>query len=173
MMGRGTAFTRQAAILALALALGACGGGMEDLDAYITEVKSRPGGRIDPLPQIKPYEMYTYSAQTMREPFVQDKPKVTQAQTGPKPVLNRNKEYLEQFPLDSLTMVGTLSQQNRTYALVQTQDGLVHRVVPGNYVGQNDGRIVAISDAEIRVEELVPDGIGGFFKRSAAIGLSD
>ena len=68
-------------------------------------------------------------------------------------------------------MVGTLEREGKTFGLVQTQDGLVHRVLPGNYVGQNDGRVVAVADAEIRVEELVPDGIGGFFKRSAAIGL--
>ena len=56
---------------------------------------------------------------------------------------------------------------------VQTQDGMVHRVIPGNYVGQNDGRILAVNDSGIRLEELVPDGIGGFYKRSAEIGLSD
>jgi type IV pilus assembly protein PilP len=68
-------------------------------------------------------------------------------------------------------MVGTLSSEGEDYGLVQTKDGLVHRVLPGNYIGQNDGRITAITDAEIEVEELVSNGIGNFFKRSAAIGL--
>ena len=93
--------------------------------------------------------------------------------TGPKPIEDRNKEYLEQFPLDTLAMVGTLVNDGEVYGLVQTQDGMVHRVVSGNYVGQNDGQIIAIGSANIRIEELVPDGIGGFFKRSAEIGLSD
>ena len=70
-------------------------------------------------------------------------------------------------------MVGTLQKDSNKYGLLQTQDGLVHRVVPGNYVGQNDGRVVAVTDGEVQVEELVPDGIGGFYKRSAAIGLTD
>ena len=70
-------------------------------------------------------------------------------------------------------MVGTVDRKGTTFGLVQTQDGMVHRVTPGNYLGQNDGRINTVGDAEIRLDELVPDGIGGFYKRSAEIGLSD
>jgi type IV pilus assembly protein PilP len=68
-------------------------------------------------------------------------------------------------------MVGTLEREGRTYGLVQTQDGLVHRVLPGNYIGQNDGRIVTVQDEKIEVKELVANGIGSFFNRSAAISL--
>lgn len=155
------------------LALVACGGDVDDLTSYIDEVKARPGGRIEPLPQIKPYETFQYTANQARSPFVPDTPQVSeQAPTGPAPVKNRNKEYLEQFPLDTLSMVGTLEREGKTFGLLQTQDGLVHRVLPGNYIGQNEGRIVAVGDAEIEVEELVPNGIGSFFKRTAAIGLN-
>jgi type IV pilus assembly protein PilP len=91
--------------------------------------------------------------------------------TRPDP--DRSREFLEQFPLDTLDMVGTLELGERTYGLLQTRDGLIHRVLPGNYVGQNDGRIVAITEAEIRVVEIVSDGIGGYLERDAAIGLSD
>jgi len=155
------------------LALVACGGDVDDLTSYIDEVKARPGGRIEPLPQIKPYETFQYTANQVRSPFVPDTPQVSeQAPTGPTPVKNRNKEYLEQFPLDTLSMVGTLEREGKTFGLLQTKDGLVHRVQPGNYVGQNEGRIVAVGDAEIEVEELVPNGIGSFFKRTAAIGLN-
>jgi len=154
------------------LMLVACGGDVGDLTAYINEVKSRPGGRIEPLPQIKPYETYQYTAAQVRSPFVPDTPQVAdQAPTGPTPVKNRNKEYLEQFPLDTLSMVGTLERQGKTFGLVQTKDGLVHRVLPGNYIGQNEGRIVAVRNAEIEVEELVANGLGSFFKRTAAISL--
>ena len=159
-------------LVLLALGLGACGGNMDDLLGYVDEVKARPGGRIEPLPQIKPYQTFTYSAETMRSPFVPDRQAAAAgAATGPRPDTNRAKEYLEQFPLDTLSMVGILERSGQTYGLVQTGDGLVHRVLPGNFVGQNEGRIVSISEAEIEVEELVPDGIGGFFKRSAAISL--
>ena len=156
----------------VALSAAGCGGSDDDLDEYINEVKARPGGRIEPLPQIKPYETFAYEAQTLRSPFQPDSPK-GRAAAGPRPEANRPKEYLEQFPLDTLRMVGTLRLKGRTYGLLQTQDGLVHRVLPGNYIGQNDGRIMAVNDGEIKVEELVPDGIGGFYKRLAAIGLTD
>jgi len=160
-------------LLLAAIAVSAAGcSGNDDLDEYINEVKARPGGRIDRLPQIKPYETFAYEAQSLRSPFVPDSPK-GRAAAGPRPEANRPKEYLEQFPLDTMKMVGTLQKDNNNYGLLQTQDGLVHRVVPGNYVGQNDGRVVAVTDGEVQVEELVPDGIGGFYKRSAAIGLTD
>jgi type IV pilus assembly protein PilP len=163
---------RLALIAALGIAAGACSGGNDDLLAYIDEVKARPGGRIEPLPQIKPYETFTYEADALRSPFVPDTPK-GRAAAGARPEADRPKEYLEQFPLDTLKMVGTLRYDQRLFGLVQTQDGLIHRVLPGNFVGQNEGRVVAVTEADVQVEELVPDGIGGFFKRSAAIALTD
>jgi type IV pilus assembly protein PilP len=92
---------------------------------------------------------------------------------GLRPDARRAREYLEQFPLDTLEMVGTLTIEGGYYGLVQTMDNLVHRVQVGNYIGQNDGRIVAIDDTEIRVVEIVPDGIGGYMERSATIGLGE
>jgi type IV pilus assembly protein PilP len=172
MSPRGRSFLKGAALVLLATVVAGCGSRNDDLLEYVDEVKARPGGRIEPLPQIKPYETFTYEAQSLRSPFVADSPKGRSA-AGPRPEANRPKEYLEQFPLDTLKMVGTLHRDNNRYALLQTQDGMVHRVIPGNYVGQNDGRVVQVTDGEIQVEELVPDGIGGFYKRSAAIGLSD
>lgn len=171
-MERSALLTKRLLPALAALVLTACGSGMEDLEQYIAEVKERPGGRIEPLPQIKPYETFDYSVATMRSPFVQDGPAADSATpSGPSPVKNRNKEFLEQFPLDTLNMVGTLVRDNKTYGLVQTADGLVHRVLPGNYIGQNDGRVVSVSESRIEVEELVPNGIGSFFKRSAGIGI--
>lgn len=156
----------------LSTGLVACGGDMSDLEGYIAEVKQRKGGPIEPLPQIKPYETFRYRSDTQRSPFVPDVQKAaTERPDGPAPIVNRNKEYLEQFPLDSMSMVGTLERDGRVFGLVQTQDGIVHRVTPGNYIGQNDGRIVDVTDGGIAVEELVADGIGGFFKRSAEIGI--
>lgn len=159
------------AVAALAVVLGGCSGGQDDLLRYIDEVKARPGGRIEPLPQVKPYETFTYAAEAERSPFQPDRADGRAA--GVRPDTARPKEYLEQFPLDTLRLVGTLQQGGGTYALLQSGDGLVHRVSVGNYVGQNDGRVVAITQAEVRIEELVPDGLGGFYKRPAAIGLSN
>jgi type IV pilus assembly protein PilP len=162
-----------AAAVALAVLTAGCSNDMSDLMTYVDQVKTRPGGRIEPLPQIKPYETHAYSAEDLRSPFQPDLPQQRSSGGGPQPDDTRNKEYLEQFPLDSLRMVGTVEQNSQTFGLVRTVDGLVHRVLPGNYLGQNDGRIVSISPSEIAVAELVPDGIGGFFQRQAAIGLTD
>jgi type IV pilus assembly protein PilP len=165
---------RAVAMVVAAMLLSGCAAGVDDeLQKYVADVKLRPGGRITPLPQIKPYETFTYTADNLRSPFQPDRPNSPAAIAGPQPLEDRGKEYLEQFPLDTLAMVGTLEREGLTFGLLQTQDGMVHRVVPGNYIGQNDGRVVGIQPAEISIEELVPDGIGGFYKRSAGIGLSD
>jgi len=163
-------------VLVLAtVGLSACGG-MDDLDQYINEIKARPGGRIDPLPEITLYEVFTYvaDAQGLRSPFVPDMPQATGSGAGgARPDPDRSREYLESFPLDTLGMVGTLYIGETMYGLVQTADGLIHRVVPGNYMGQNDGRITDISESEIALVEIISDGIGGYIERDAAVGLSD
>ena len=164
-------------LVVAALGLAACGGDNDDLDQYINEVKARPGGRIEPLPEITPYEVFTYiaDAEGVRSPFVPDTPQAatTGAGGGIRPDADRSREFLEGFPLDTLRMVGTLNIGGTTYGLVQTSDGLIHRVVPGNYMGQNDGRINQISESEIELIEIISDGIGGYIERDAAISLSD
>ena len=168
--------SKHALVVALvAFGLSACGGGSDDLDRYINEIKSRPGGRIDPLPEITPYETFSYIAdkQGIRSPFRPDTPQAAGGGTGPRPDVERSREYLESFPLDTLGMVGTLHINETMYGLVQTADGLIHRVIPGNYLGQNDGRITEISESEIGLVEIISDGIGGYIERDAAVGLSD
>lgn len=164
-------------LLAGCLALGACTGDMDDLDRYINEIKARPGGRIEPLPEITPYEIFTYvaDAEGFRSPFVPDSPQAAANSNigGARPDPERSREFLEQFPLDTLRMVGTLELDEVQFGLVQTADGLIHRVVPGNYMGQNDGRIVAVNDSEIKLIEIISDGIGGYLERPAAVGLAD
>ena len=157
--------------------LAGCGGDMDDLDRYINEVKARPGGRIEPLPEITPYEVFTYLAdrENYRSPFVPDSPQAAAGIPGSdfRPDPDRSREFLEQFPLDTLRMVGTLALGETNYGLVQTSDGLIHRVVPGNYMGQNDGRIVVVDESEIQLVEIISDGIGGYLERDAAVGLAD
>ena len=165
-------------LLAVAAAgLAACGSDNDDLDEYINSVKARPGGRIEPLPEITPYEIYTYvaDAEGIRSPFVPDTPQVAQGGPGSgiRPDTDRSREFLEGFPLDTLRMVGTLNMGDTMYGLVQTSDGLIHRVVPGNYMGQNDGRIARITESDIELVEIISDGIGGYIERDAAISLSD
>jgi len=143
----------------------------EELEQYIAEVKKRPGGRIEPLPEIKPYESFVYNAIDQRSPFSIAAPSGVGA--GVRPDAKRNREFLEQFSLDTLSMVGTLKLGGRSFGLVQTKDGLIHRVLAGNHVGQNDGRVMSVSDAKITVIEIVPDGLGGYLERPAALALAD
>jgi type IV pilus assembly protein PilP len=159
-----------------AAGLSACANDTDDLRAYIDEVKARPGGRIPPLPDIVPAPSFAYEAGARRSPFVPDTPQTRvgtspDSVTGPDP--NRPREFLEQFPLDTLRMVGTLELDSGAFGLVQTSDGLVHRVRVGNHLGQNYGRITAVSDAEIQLVEIISDGLGGYLERPSAVGLSD
>ena len=170
------AVIRLVLVAILALGLTACGGDMDELDQYINKIKSEPGGRIEPLPEITPYEVFAYVAdeQGIRSPFVPDTPQASgSAAGGTRPDPDRIREFLEDFPLDTLRMVGTLNIDDTLYGLLQTSDGLIHRVVPGNYLGQNDGRITEISESEITLVEIISDGIGGYIERDAAIGLAD
>jgi type IV pilus assembly protein PilP len=167
---------RNAAIVALALlGLTACGSDMDGLDSYINTVKARPGGRIEPLPEITPYEVYTYiaDAEGIRSPFAPDVPQSKGNTGGVEINEDRIREHLETFPLDTMRMVGTLDFGENKYGLVQTSNGLIHRVLPGNYMGQNDGRIVEVSESEIQLVEIISDGIGGYVERDAAIGIAD
>ena len=163
-------------LIMMSLGLTACGSDTDDLDTYIDEVKRRKGGRIDPLPEITPYEVFSYvaDAQSMRSPFIPDTPQATGSTVGgTRPDPTRSREFLEGFPLDTLRMVGTLDISETAYALLQSSDGLIHRVIAGNYVGQNDGRITGISESEVELVEIISDGIGGYIERDAAISLSD
>ncbi len=176
MTSRSAFSTRWLAAAVAATALSACGGANDDLREYIDEVKARPGGRIEPLPQIQPAPTYVYEPGTRRSPFVPDAPQ-RRVSNDPNaidgPDQNRPREFLEQFPLDTLTMVGTLADRRASFGLVQTTDGLVHRVSVGNHLGQNYGRIIAISDSEIQLVEIISDGLGGYLERPAAIALAD
>jgi len=154
-----------------ALSLAGCDGGLDELRGQIEQAKLRPGGRIAPLPEVVPYESYAYSMAGERSPFTQSA--AGESVGGPRPDSKRPREYLEQFPLDTLKMVGTLRLGGSNYGLVQTKDGLIHRVLPGNHLGQNDGRITSVNDAQVAVVEIVPDGMGGYIERQAALALSD
>jgi type IV pilus assembly protein PilP len=151
--------------------LTACTSKDDELDQFISDTKKEPGGRVEPLPELKPYESYAYESAAMRSPFMPGGGAGSAA--GPRPDSRRNREFLEQFSLDTLRMVGTLRLQDRTYGLVKTKDGLVHRVSVGAYIGQYEGKITEISPSKISVVELVPDGVGGYMERPAALALNN
>ena len=159
--------------LSSALLLAGCSSEMDELQQKVAEIKSRPGERIEPLPEIKPYESFTYAASSMRSPFIPSAPARSDVANAVRPDQKRPREFLEQFPIDTMTMVGTLQLQGRTYGLVQGKDGLVHRVLPGSYMGQNDGRVISIAPTKISLIEIIPDGVGGYIERPAALALNE
>jgi type IV pilus assembly protein PilP len=159
-------------VIALCGTLAACSSDLEELQKKVAEVRSRPGDRIEPLPELRPYESFVYNATTLRSPFVPSPP-ASATLSSLRPDSKRTREFLEQFPLDTLHMVGTLEMSGHKYGLVKDASGLVHRVLPGQYLGQNDGKIVGVTPAKISVIQIVPDGVGGYIERPAAIALSE
>jgi type IV pilus assembly protein PilP len=165
------------AVATLFLMAGCAQRGMNDLQEYVSEVKARPPTPIDPIPQIAQAETFLYKADGRRNPFVPTEMVedvfADDADDGPRPDPNRRKEELESFPLDALKMVGTLNRQGEIWALVQTPDGTIHRVKTGNYLGQNDGRIISIEEERVRLVELIPNGRGGYLERQASLALGE
>jgi type IV pilus assembly protein PilP len=143
----------------------ACSSADDDLTRFISETKKQAGGHVESLPEVKPYQSFAYSAATLRSPFLPASPGGA-AGAGVRPDSKRNREFLEQFPLDTLKMVGTLKLSGQNY-------GLVHRVVPGNYLGTSDGKVIDIAPSKIQVIEIVPDGLGGYMERAAALALNE
>lgn len=135
-------------------------GGYQDIDFFMAEMKTRPTGNIEPLPQFRPYEAFTYQASAMRSPFKQPvriELTTEQINNNIKPDPSRVKQYLEQFELDSFRLVGSISNDEGFWGLVQRADG-VHRVQVGDYLGRNHGRITFINNQELRLNEIVPAG---------------
>ena len=168
---------RAASLITVAALLGGCGGSMSDIDNWMAEVKARPRGAIEPIPVFKPYESFTYSAQSLRAPFDMPPSAEELAATKPsasvKPDLLRPREFLERFSIEQLSMVGTLSQNGTMWVLVADGEGGVHRVRVGNYLGKDHGKIVETTETSISVEEIVPNGTGGWIQRPRTIKLAE
>ncbi|MBX9913096.1 MAG: type 4a pilus biogenesis lipoprotein PilP [Pseudomonadaceae bacterium] len=170
--------TRYLACVLVCVGLSGCDATREfiDLQAYMDEVRARPKGSIEPLPQFQPYEPFTYSAGGLRSPFQKPvKIELASQQKGSKdikPDETRVKQFLEGFNIEAFQMVGTLSGGSGEYALVKGAGG-VYRVKAGDYIGSNHGRVVAIDEAKIDVVEIVPDGEGGWLERPRSLALSE
>ena len=146
--------------------LTACSSADDDLNRFIEQTKREPGGRVEPLPEIKPYETYVYADSDMRSPFMPSAPGAGAGLAGVRPDQKRNREFLEQFSLDTLRMVGTLRLGGSMY-------GLVHRVAVGEHLGQAEGKITEISPSKISLIEIVPDSLGGYMERPAGLALNE
>ncbi len=170
---------RVSIVLLTTLLLAGCGvNDLSDLQAYSKQVLARKGSRIAELPPVEPYEVYTYASTGKVdpfEPFFKDQ-KTTKKRTekddnGISPNFDRNKEELENYALDSLRMLGTLELDSQLWAIIRSPDGTIHRIQAGNFIGRNYGKIVAIYEDSIELNEIVEDGQGGWQERAAGLAL--
>jgi type IV pilus assembly protein PilP len=170
---------RRLPLLACVALLAACGGEQfGDLKKELNDMTKDLRGRVDPLPQVRPYEPVAYQAENEIDPFRPGRIEIAQqggketVAGGRAPNLDRPKEPLEAFPLESIQMVGSLTQGRETFGLVKAGPNL-YRVHKGNYMGQNFGVITGIDESQISLQELVQEGSGEWIERASALQLQE
>jgi type IV pilus assembly protein PilP len=178
-----TRFSHDLLVVAISSLLTACGDNThQDLIAFVdnTKQKALRSTSVEPLPDIKPYETYLYKVDGKRNPFtptlVIDETTEIATGDGIHPDPNRRKEALESYPLDSLRMVGTLQRGEQLWAIIKVinnPDSGIHRIITGNYIGQNHGQIVRISEEQVELVEIIPNGLGGWRESETSIALSE
>lgn len=145
-----------------------------DLESFVSTAGEGMKGHVDPLPEVKTFESYTYNAFDLSNPFVPRKnEQVNNSVNGIKPDLNRRKEFLEGYPLESLQMVGSLERDKTHFAVIKSPEGTLHRVSVGNYLGQDYGQIRQISESEIKLREIIQDGVNEWAERVSTLMLKD
>lgn len=166
-------------IIGLSLLLTSCGGdNTQDLQDFVKQTQIKYQGVIEPLPQMNHYQSYKYQVDKMRDPF---RPATSQLKSlspvkpnnSIQPNLKRTREELENFTLDSLSMVGVLHNNGERWAIVRSPENTIYRVRKGNYLGRNNGRIISIDETRINLREIVADGLGGWIERANKIILSE
>ncbi|NMG66529.1 pilus assembly protein PilP [Azoarcus indigens] len=157
----------------VALSLAACSSDQEDIQAWMNEQAKTMRGAVKPLPEIKPADPVAYAAGAVAEPFRADRlDPERRTGGGVRPDMDRRREPLEAYPLESLRMVGVLTQGRSTQALVQADRNL-YQVKVGNYMGQNFGVVTAISESEVTLRELVQDVNGDWVERTSSLLLQE
>ena len=164
-------------IIVTSLTVG-CSSGSDtsDLKVFVDDVLNQPRGRIKPIPVFKPYEAFNYSAAGLRSPFelpvIVDTEVKIETADDVTPDFDRPKEHLDQFNFGELSMVGTMQGGDGTlWALVKDGNSSVVRISEGQFMGQNHGKVVSISDTRISVVEIVPNGLGGWLERPRTLAL--
>ena len=152
-----------------------------DLRQFIAQKSAQPGGKIEPLPEFKAYESFVYEGSSLRDPFVplvmltEEQVPMQNGTTDLQPDNERLKEYLEEFPIDQLVMVGTITalQDRELISLIRDTNGEVHQVQVGNHMGLDYGVVMAIDERSMRLEEIVSNGRGGWMKRPRTVTLPE
>ncbi len=148
-----------------------------DLDAFVDNKISVPLGDIAPLPEVTIYKAFAYRAAQVRSPF--SLPPDPNGISRKPPVLSdppdefREKELLEKFPLESLSMVGSLNRFGRAWSLIRDPSGAVHRISIGSFLGLNHGKVTSVGETSIKVTEIVTDGTDhGWIERPRSLHLN-
>ena len=161
--------------------LGGCSADNEDLQHWMSDQRRQTTPKVTPLTEPTRYVPLAYAGATSADAFSSERlTQVLRRESGPlsvsatlvAPELNRRKEPLESYPLDAMTMVGSLDRTGQKVALVRV-DNLLHQVRPGNYLGQNYGRVTRITESEVTLREIVQDAAGEWIERSTALQLQE
>ncbi|MCE9680219.1 pilus assembly protein PilP [Shewanella sp. AS1] len=168
---------RRVSLFALCVLLTGCMGDRSDLELFITTTKAQHVAHIPPLKEPPKFEHFAYQASLMRSPFVPPSRELTEevidtSKDCQQPDLKRRKGRLETYALDNLKMRGTLSEDKRIWALIETNDGSVYRLGVGEYLGLYHGRIAKVSPQTIEIIELIPDGTGCWSERTSSMDLT-
>ena len=148
----------------------------DDLYSRLDEIKARPAGKIPALPVFKQYQIVKYKAAKLQDPFKNYSGEVATVEVVEPietPLKGRNLEALEEYPLDTLRYVGQMVKDGYEWAIVTSPDMIVHRVKVGDHLGKNYGQIISIMEEKLHIEEIVPDELGGWVKRDAALSLME
>jgi len=163
-------------VLVLPALLAGCGEReFGDIKQWMDENSKTLHGKVEPLPEVKPYQPVVYNAFDLLDPFNASKLEVAKKGGGGglAPNLNRPKESLEAYDLEKLRMVGTLQKGKDINALIQSPDGNLYRVKLGSYMGQNFGMVVAITEQKVTLKEIVEDSSGDWVERTSELGLDE
>ena len=167
-----------ASVTAALVGVAGCGGEQGELTQWMDQQKREVKSNVQPMSPPKKFNPQAYVAVNGVEPFSLQKLTVALKQEARQPnsllggELNRRKEPLEAFPLDTVTMVGSVTKAGRPYALLRV-DRLLYQVKPGDYLGQNYGKISKISETELTLREIVQDAAGEWIERITALQLQE
>lgn len=169
-------------LICIALFLSGCQKDKEDLSAYVERVGARQVPKIEPIPEIKSYERFVYSAGELRDPFISTvveqlaielpvEEKII-VDNGIHPDSTRLKEALESYSLSELRLVGSLEKES-VWALIRDPDGVIHKVKEGDFIGHDHGQILAVTETELILKEIVSDEDGGYIERDSSLSVID
>ncbi len=165
-----------ALVVGVSLLLSGCFDDISEQQEFVNSVRASTQPTVPPIPELKEFEHFGYAAVELRSPFEPPKPeliqdKLIQVQNCLHPDPRRRKEPLERYPIDNVSMKGTMGADGQTWALIAASDDTLHKVTLGNYVGLYHGKVVKVESEYIELLELIPDGAGCWKERLTKVEM--